>query len=297
MRHPDTRDTLYCERAELLEHQALQGDQHCLRLCAPLTAAHAKPGNFVHLRCSKALALPRPMSIMRADKQAHWIELLYRTCGDGTAQLTEHRVGDAIDLIGPIGNSFKISDHKKYPLLIAGGLGLPPLIFLAEYLRKQRTKFKPLVLVGSERPFPFSPEPSQIVVSGIPEYVTAASPLLESWGIASRLCSLHDQPGCYHGYVSELAEHWLAGLDEDLRREVELFGCGPMPMLASVSQIAQRYQLNCQVSLEEYMACGVGGCAGCTVMVETEQGRQMQRVCVDGPVFNSAAVFPVRAAG
>ena len=88
------------------------------------------------------------------------------------------------------------------------------------------------------------------------------------------------------------ARHWLDALDNEARAQVEIFSCGPHPMLEAVAKLAKEYELPCQVSLEEFMACGVGGCAGCVVQVETEQGPAMKRVCVDGPVFEAAQVFP-----
>ena len=96
--------------------------------------------------------------------------------------------------------------------------------------------------------------------------------------------------------VTELAAHWLESLDAAARAEVEIFACGPTPMLEAVARLAGRHALPCQVSLEEFMACAVGGCAGCVVKVTTPAGVAMKRVCVDGPVFEAATVFDVTAA-
>ena len=95
--------------------------------------------------------------------------------------------------------------------------------------------------------------------------------------------------------MTELACRWLDGLDADQRAAVEIFSCGPTPMLKAVAQLARAYKLPCQVSLEEYMACAVGGCAGCTVLIETADGPAMRRVCVDGPVFEAESVMQFRA--
>jgi dihydroorotate dehydrogenase electron transfer subunit len=226
------------------------------------------------------------------DKNAGWIDLLYKAHGIGTTLLSTRKVGERIDLIGPIGVPFKLDQYKKYPLLIGGGVGIPPMVFLAEHIRATARDIKPFVIMGSEIPFPFSTRPSQIMLDGLPEGVIASMPLLEDWGIPSRLSSLQGYSGCYDGYVTDLASHWLDSLDKKTLNEVEIFSCGPTPMLKAVSQMAHRYGLACQVSLEEYMACAVGGCAGCTVLVETDQGASMKRVCVDGPVFEAASVFP-----
>lgn len=292
MKHPESRNTLHVEQAELLDHIAYEGDQHYMRLHAPLTAALAKPGSFIHMQCDSKLPMRRPMSIMRTDKNSGWIEILYKAHGVGTERLAKRTVGETIDLIGPIGMPFKMTQYKKYPLLIGGGVGIPPMVFLAEHMKKTTNGVKPFVIMGSEVPFPFSIKPSQIMLDGIPEGVIASMPLLDDWGIPSRLTSLQDYTGCYDGYVTDLAVHWLDSLDQETLKEVEIFSCGPTPMLRAVSQMAHRYSLACQVSLEEYMACAVGGCAGCTVLVTTEQGPAMKRVCVDGPVFEAASVFP-----
>ena len=292
MKHPESRNTLHVEQAELLDHIAYEGDQHYMRLHAPLTAALAKPGSFIHMQCDSKLPMRRPRASMRTDNNSGWIEILYKSHGVGTERLAKRTVGETIDLIGPIGMPFRMTQYKKYPLLIGGGVGIPPMVFLAEHMKKTTKGIKPFVIMGSEVPFPFSIKPSQIMLDGIPEGVIASMPLLDDWGIPSRLTSLQDYTGCYDGYVTDLAIHWLDSLDQETLKEVEIFSCGPTPMLKAVSQMAHRYGLACQVSLEEYMACAVGGCAGCTVLVTTEQGPAMKRVCVDGPVFEAASVFP-----
>ncbi|MEO5702994.1 MAG: dihydroorotate dehydrogenase electron transfer subunit, partial [Gammaproteobacteria bacterium] len=124
-----------------------------------------------------------------------------------------------------------------------------------------------------------------------PEGVIAAMPLLEEWNIPSRLASLQAYPGCFEGYVTELARAYLDALNPAQRLEVEIFTCGPTPMLKAVAKLARDYDLPCQVSLEEFMACAVGGCAGCTVLVKTPRGSAMKRVCVDGPVFEAANII------
>jgi dihydroorotate dehydrogenase electron transfer subunit len=166
------------------------------------------------------------------------------------------------------------------------------MVFLSETL-KERTdaQWQPLVLMGSEIPFPFRTRPSTMLVPGMPEGVIACAPLLDEWGVPSRLSSLAGFPGCFEGYVTDLAAAWLGTLEAAVLREVEIFACGPTAMLRAVAALAARFQLPCQVSLEEFMACAVGGCAGCAVRVQTPAGPAMKRVCVDGPVFEAASVF------
>ncbi len=284
------RDTLFVEEAGILEHQAHAGDQYILRLSAPKTAAAARPGNFVHLQCAPGRPLRRPMSLMRVDPRRGWIDILYKLHGEGTRELARRQPGDSLSLIGPIGQPFKMQDYRQRPLLIGGGVGIPPMLYLAEHMRDCGEAIAPLVLMGSEVPFPFTPRPSQIMLPGIPAGVIASMPLLEDWGLPSRLASLRACSGCFEGYVTDLARCWLDGLDAEGQAGVEVFACGPTPMLRAVQRLAADYELPCQLSLEEYMACAVGGCAGCAVRIETDTGMAMKRVCVDGPVFDAAGI-------
>lgn len=283
------RGTLHVEETEILAHEAYEGRQYILRLRAPRIAALARPGSFIHLSCGPELPMRRPFSIMRSGARAGWIDVLYRQFGRGTALLAQRQVGERLSAIGPIGRPFEVHAERPRALLLGGGVGIPPMIFLAEEM-KANPVHRPLVLMGSETPFPFRPRPSQIVVGGMPPAAIAAMPLLEDWGIPSRLASLQGFPGCHEGYVTDLARVWLETLAEAERNEVEIFACGPHPMLAAAATLARDFGIPAQVSLEEYMACAVGGCAGCVVRVNTPQGPAMKRVCVDGPVFDAASV-------
>lgn len=288
------RGTLFLEEARVLQHTPFEAGQYVMRLEAPRIAGRAEPGSFVHLTCDPAIPMRRPLSIMRAEPRAGWIELLYKVVGAGLQALAGRKAGDVLSTLGPIGRPFILDPQRPRALLIGGGVGIPPMIFLAERLRARAdAQWKPLVLMGSEIPFPFRTRPSRIVAAGIPEGSIAAMPLLEEWGIASRLASRSDFPGCFDGFVTELADRWLASLDAAVLAEVQICACGPTPMLEATARLARRYGVSCQVSLEEFMACGVGGCAGCTVSVRTDAGPAMKRVCVDGPVFDAAAVFAV----
>ncbi len=287
----ETRGTLYLEDATVLKHGAYEGGQMVLRLSAPACAAHAEPGQFVHLTCDPAIAMRRPLSILRASREEGWIELLYKIVGAGLKALATRKAGETLSLIGPIGRPFTAHRERPRTVLIGGGVGIPPMIFLAERLRAAPEPYEPLVLMGSEIPFPFHARPSTLVVPGMPAGTIACMPLLEEWGVASRLASRAGFPGCFEGYVTELAGEWLASLAARELNEVQLFACGPTPMLAAAAQLARRHEVPCQVSLEEFMACGVGGCAGCAVRVRTPGGDAMQRVCVDGPVFDALSVF------
>jgi dihydroorotate dehydrogenase electron transfer subunit len=286
------RGTIFLEDAAVVAHQAFEGGQYVLCLLAPRCARAATPGSFVHLTCGPEVPMRRPLSIMRADRAAGTIELLYKIVGHGTAELATRSTGERLSCLGPIGRGFTAHPARPRTLLVGGGIGIPPMVFLAESLATASAAgWKPLVLMGSELPFPFELARSQIAVPGIPTGATASMPLLEELGVACRLASLSGFDGCHRGFVTELADAWIASLKAAERAEVAVFACGPEPMLRAVAALAKRHSLPCQVSLEENMACAVGGCAGCTVLVQTPEGPAMKRVCVDGPVFDAATVF------
>jgi len=287
--NPD-RNTIFKEETTILEHLHLDGDQHILKLRAPDIASRALPGSFVHVECGPQFTLRRPISIMRANSDQGTIELLYKKLGKGTGALSEIEVGEPLSLLGPIGKPFTPHPEQSRPLLIGGGVGMPPMVFIADSLHGD-PNYNPFVILGSEVPFPFPVTPSQIVIPGMPDGVIGSMPLLEDWNIPSRLASLQGYPGTHDGYVTDLARHWLNSLSDEERNQVEIFSCGPHPMLEAVAKLAKEYELPCQVSLEEFMACGIGGCAGCVVQIETPEGPAMKRVCVDGPVFDATTVF------
>jgi dihydroorotate dehydrogenase electron transfer subunit len=287
------RDTIHVEDARVIAQEAWPERQYVLHLSAPRSAQLAAPGSFVHLSCGSDLRLRRPLSIQRVDRKQGAIEILYKVVGTGTAQLAEARAGDVLSCLGPIGQGFRVHPTRPRALLIGGGVGIPPLIFLAESLSERPERAaRTLLLMGSEVPFPFRERPSTLLLPGMPPGTIACHPLLESWGVASRLASGRDFPGCFSGYVTDLAELWLAAQTQEARAETALYACGPTPMLKACAALARRHGLPAQLALEEFMACGVGGCAGCTVEVITQGSRAMKRVCVDGPVFDAEAVFP-----
>lgn len=281
------RGTILVEDAAVISHEAFAGDQHIMRVDAPGCASRALPGQFAHITVDPQLPMRRPISIMRASPEQGWVDFLYKAVGEGTQLLTRRSTGEKVSVMGPIGLPFEIKE--KRPLLIGGGVGMPPMIFIAEALKNSEKK--PFVVLGSEVPFPFDPRPSQFILKGLPDGVIAAMPLLEDWGIPSRLASLQGYAGCHQGYVTDLSRHWLDGLSDEERNEVGIYSCGPHPMLEAVVTLAREYELPVQVSLEEFMACAVGGCAGCVVEVTTDAGSAMKRVCVDGPVFDGYTVF------
>lgn len=290
------RQTIALEDARLLAREEFPGEQFVLRLEAPRCAARASPGSFVHLSCDDDIPMRRPLSIMRADAGAGWIDVLFKIVGPGLAALARRRVGERLSVLGPIGHGFTLQPARPRALMIGGGVGIPPMIYLAEEIYRRMPaegagSWRPLVLMGSEIPFPFKSRPSTIVVPGMPAGVIAAMPLLDGWSIPSRLASKSGFPGCFDGFVTELADGWLQTADAKTLAETQIYACGPTPMLEATARLARKYGLPCQVSLEEFMACAVGGCAGCAVRVQTPDGPAMKRVCVDGPVFEASQVF------
>jgi len=281
------RDTISVNDCQVLAHYQFEADQYIITLESKEIADSTRPGQFVHLSVSGMLAMRRPISVMSVDADNGTFDLLYKIVGEGTKQLADRKIGDVLSVIGPIGNGFELTD-RKIPLLIGGGVGMPPMIAIAQKI-KDNAYYNPYVILGSEVPFPF--EASQSSLNGFNSSKFYTMPLLEEWRVPCGLASLKDYEGVYKGYVTDLAREYLDSLSSSDLKEVEVFTCGPNPMLEAVSKLSNEYNLPCQASLEEYMACAVGGCAGCVVEVATENGPAMKRVCVDGPVFDAKTVF------
>ncbi len=286
------RATLFIEDAAVISVERFPGEQFIVRLNAPQCARHATAGSFVHVQCDATIPMRRPLSIMRADSVDGWIEVLFKIVGEGLRSLANKKPGDKMSIIGPIGHGFSPSPERPNTLLIGGGVGIPPMVFLAEHLKNDDADWQPLAILGSEITFPFNPVDSAIVTDWLPPDINKSMPLLESRQVTTRLASLSDFDGCYRGYVTDLAREWLTTRSEEELAKTEFFSCGPTVMLQAVASLAREFNVPCQVSLEEFMACGVGGCAGCTVLVATPDGPAMKRVCVDGPVFDATSVFP-----
>jgi dihydroorotate dehydrogenase electron transfer subunit len=141
-----------------------------------------------------------------------------------------------------------IDPRRPRPLLLAEGVGIGPILSLVEQMRNcSEVICKPLVLIGSDTPFPFRPRPSRITIAGIPDGSIACMPLLDEWGVASRLASRADLPGCFDGSVTQLAEHWLGQLSPEGLLEVEVFMCGPSSMLEATTKLARHFGIPCQV--------------------------------------------------
>lgn len=275
------RGTIFVTEAEVLAQQAFAGAQYRTRLRAPDCARAATPGAFVHIQCSPGIPMRRPLSILRANAAEGWIEVLYKVLGQGLQALAAAAPGERVNVLGPIGRGFRPDPLRPVAVLVGGGVGIPPLVYLAEELaRAAPGATEARAFLGSELPFPFAVD-------------TRAGTLadLDALGIPSVLASNAGLPGTRPGYVTALAREWLAARTDAERQRMTLYACGPTPMLRATQAVADEFAIPSQLSLEEFMACAVGGCAGCVVPVRVDGQRQMKRVCVDGPVFDGAAVF------
>ncbi len=275
------RGTIYSVEAEVLQQTKYPGGQYVVRFHAPDCARTATAGSFVHVQCTPGIPMRRPLSILRANAAEGWVEVLYKVVGQGLQALTVAAPGDTVSVLGPIGQGFRPDPARSVALLIGGGVGIPPLMFLAEVLvHSPGPRWAPRAFFGSELPFPFEVD----VTRGTLVQLDAA-------GIPSELASNAGLPGAKRGYVTDLARVWLAGQPAGELGRITIYACGPTPMLRAVQKVADEFQIPSQLCLEEFMACAVGGCAGCVVPVLIDGQRQMKRVCVDGPVFDGASVY------
>jgi dihydroorotate dehydrogenase electron transfer subunit len=289
MRDMSHRGTIKIEQCEITERHVHADGQFVLRMHGPRIARDATPGSFVHLTCAPTMAMRRPLSIMRVSRDEGWFDVLFKDVGAGTKALGERGVGDSVSALGPIGRGFSADRERPINLLIGGGVGIPPMVFLAEHLVEQGSP-PALVIMGSEIPFPFTLGTATQSIPGVAHGISATMADLAALDVPTRLTSTQGYSDCYNGYVTGLARDWLAALpDSDLAR-VTVYACGPNPMLAATAKLAAEFKVPTQVSLEEYMACAVGGCAGCAVAINTPNGPAMKRVCVDGPVFDGSTV-------
>lgn len=245
-----------------------------LRVDAPRIAAAYRPGCFVHVKTGDAATiLRRPFSIARAARER--IELLFRIVGAGTAWLRARREGDPLDLMGPLGSSFDLRGEKRRAFLVAGGLGLAPLLGLAEALRRKGNglAIEGLLGVRTQREV-FPPE-----VLGSRERTP--------WHLAT-----DDGSAGFHGNVVELLRERLEALaPAEPLDQASVYAAGPPAMLAATAQLCRERGLALQVTLEAHMGCGVGACRACGIVRYVERERLAGRVCKEGPVFDAREIL------
>jgi dihydroorotate dehydrogenase electron transfer subunit len=256
--------TIVEHRAEILSNDEVAPDTFLMRLRSPEIATRAAPGQFVMVRVGHGRdpLLRRPFSICGSRNEGTLL-LLYRVVGKGTRILAETGTGRHLSLMGPLGHGFRAPGKGQSGLLVAGGMGLAPLVFLAGLPGEGRCT----LLTG---------------------YRTATEIIsLERIGAKELEVSIATEDGSagHKGLVTELLEDELAGTGGET-----VYTCGPMPMLRKVAALCLERGVDCQVSLESVMACGLGACQGCAVKAAPKEDRTYLHVCRDGPVFKASAI-------
>ena len=230
---------------------------------------YAKPGQFVMVRtgADRFPLLRRPFSLLgliRDQDHVAGIEILFKVVGKGTEKLSRCRPGDRLSILGPLGNAFQVPDTCRQLILVAGGVGVPPIRFLAQsMLEREQSPERCVVFVGGR---------TQTDLVCITEFDLPGF-LLD--------VSTDDGSQGNQGVVTASLEKMLDGNSADL-----ICACGPWPMLKAVAAIAVARMIPCQVSIEAMMACGMGACLGCAVSVRDDPARY-RHVCTDGPVFDA----------
>lgn len=220
----------------------------------------ASPGQILHISCGPGFTLRRPLSICEAE--GGFLRVCYEVRGRGTQYLSTLVPGDEIDTHLPIGRGYTISKEGR-ALLVGGGIGIYPLLWCAKRYAKRADAvlgFRSRSLVHMDAEFA--------------EYCGMVGTITDD-----------------EGFVTRLAEEALCRAAEQGSQYETIHACGPKPMLRAVAELAQRYEVRCEVSLEERMACGVGACMSCACRIREGDGYVYKRVCVDGPVFDAREVY------
>lgn len=224
--------------------------------------AIAKPGQFIHIKIP-GFFLRRPISICEMDKQHGTLRFVFDVRGEGTEMLTKLRNGDHIDLMGPIGNGFDLIDPASKVVLVAGGIGVAPLLELGKYYRENAT-----------------------LISGFRDKSGVCLQNDFRFNHNRLILTTEDGSAGYRGLVTSVLEERFAEEKVDI-----VYTCGPKPMMKEVVRICAENKVRCQVSLEERMACGVGACLGCACKTQDSHGKQgYAHVCKNGPVFEAGEV-------
>lgn len=249
--------------AKIISQKELE--KGCFRMAieAPSAAKAARPGQFIHIRCggSKDPLLRRPISIHKINKKS--VEILYNVVGKGTTILSAKKAGDEIDIMGPLGNGFKIyKGSKSIRLLVAGGMGVAPLVALAEELAKEKSSAKKIAVLGAKTCRHILCE-KEFKKLGVEVHIATED------GSMGKKC-----------FATDIAKEIMSSRKYKWS-EVCIYAAGPMPMIKALSILMEGCSLESQALLEEKMACGLGACLGC--VVDTQAG--YKRVCKDGPVF------------
>jgi len=251
--------------------EVVQGHFH-LRMTLPTAFPQPLPGQFVMIREKESPAplLARPMSIYAFDRgeKSVSLEIFYRVVGKGTRALSTMKASQEVTLLGPLGQGFSLNRDVRHVILIAGGIGISPLTFLAASISSIRepSSFEMTAYIGAQH---------QGVLAGLDKLSVYCPDI--------RICTDDGSRG-YSGRVTELFERELSRYTA---QDSFVYACGPHGMMKRLAEVLEQHPLPCQVSVEERMACGLGACLGCAVPVRTSAGdATFRRVCKDGPVFD-----------
>ena len=287
--------------SKILFNKEISLGYYKIGLDCPDIASKAAPGQFIMIRVSSQLDpfLRRPFSIHMIHKsgaphdeanRSSGIDILYKVVGKGTEILSTTKEGGEIDIVGPMGNGFQIHEDMTTAIFIAGGVGVAPLLGLAEeiLLKKKMTRSLVLFLGGKTRTDILCVED------------------FERLGAQIRI-STEDGSLGRQGIVTDQFVNYLESLDSTPGSFPHCFACGPEAMLKEVAKITQKKGIPCQVSLETMIACGLGACLGCVVRFKSqtsgnEPGNDIishkdkpmihhKKVCKDGPVFDSTEII------
>jgi dihydroorotate dehydrogenase electron transfer subunit len=256
------------EKERILEHFEVAPKRFKMVISSLYISTHALPGQFVMVRINDELdpLLRRPLAVHGIRGDEHIIELLYEVRGKGTELLSKKEVNDLIDIVGPLGNGFAIKKEKPYAIVLAGGMGVAPVCALIGELKRQNKKI--MVLLGAKN-----------------KETLLCEEELRAQNTEHRSIT-DDGSNGRKGFVSDLLNEFLSEMRESDFDASTIYACGPKEMLKVVAEIAFQKKIECQVSLEEKMACGIGACMGCAVKTRTGY----KKVCDDGPVFDSKEI-------
>ena len=229
------------------------------------------------------IILRRPFSLcdVRSKDGKVTIDILFRVLGAATVRMTTLKEGDKVSIIGPLGNGFSIDETKTNALLVAGGLGAPPLQHLAGFIRTSFPEMRVVAFAGAAS----YQELTFTVLIDNEEGL-----FLEEFSrmrVESHIATDDGSAG-FKGFVTQRLEQWIEEHSPEASDSI-IYSCGPEPMLASVSKLAEKYNIDCQVSMESMMACGIGLCQSCAVTAQSTAAAEetvYKLCCQDGPVFD-----------
>ena len=237
-----------------------------MKLYSEQIALEAKPGQFAHIKCGddQSFILRRPFSIHRLLGRGAF-EILFEVRGKGTAFLSQEPLRAQLDVIGPLGHGFAVKEGLKKAVLVAGGLGIAPLMFLAEDFARRQVKTYVLLGAATKERLLYL-----IDLKRMTRKVFAAT---------------EDGSFGHKGVVTDLLPRALAEAQAE-----QVFACGPPKMLKRVAEVCEDEKVDCQVSVERRMACGIGACLSCVCGIRLDGETDYKRACVEGPVFNAKDV-------